>query len=83
MKNPVISFAGNGRSRRIIRDNLFLNTGRIPFPALSSNEHHKGGTLVAGGNLFEGFRPAAELKGNGLLKGMKETSPEWKTGNWK
>lgn len=83
MKNPVISFAGNRRSRRIIRDNLFLNTGRILFPALSSNEHHKGGTLVAGGNLFEGFRPTAELKGNGLLKGMKETSPEWKTGNWK
>lgn len=83
METPVISFDGGIRSRRIIRDNLFLNAGRIPHPAIRSEEHHKGGTLIAGDNLFEGFRPEAELRGGGSLKGQDKNSPEWKTGNWK
>ncbi len=83
MGSPVISFAGNERSRRILKDNLFLNTGGIAFPAVCSDERHKGGILIAGGNLFEGFRPAAELKGSGSLKSVEKISPEWRNGNWK
>ncbi len=82
MINPVISFNGNASSRRIIRDNIFLNSGKISHPAIRADKRHNGGTLIIGNNLFEGFSREAELQGTGTLKGQDEHSAEWERENW-